>query len=133
MSRTSEEKNQLVESYLRYLTDPDPQDETWDAFHELAMSDPRGAWEILLDVSRRCPDDDLAMLGAGAVQHLLFLHPELAPEFEAQIRSDNRFLKAFQYVAMTGVPLAVQQRLNGALADRGVDPKYLVEYDEEIE
>ncbi len=133
MSRSLEEKIRLVESYLRYLTEPDPQDETWDEFHELAVSDPRGAWEILLEVSRRCGDDDLAMLGAGAVQHLLFLHPGLAPEFEAQVRADDRFLKAFQYVAMTGVPLAVQQRLNAALADRGVDPKFLVEYDEEIE
>lgn len=125
--------NDLVASYLRYLTDADPRDETWDDFHELATTDPRSAWEVLLEVSRRCADDDLAMLGAGAVQHLLFLHPELAPEFEAQIRADDRFFKAFQYVAMTGVPLAVQQRLNAALADRGVDPKFLVEYDEEIE
>lgn len=125
--------SQLADAYLQYLTDPDPQDETWDEFHELASSNPRAAWEILLEVSRRCGDDDLAMLGAGAVQHLLFLHPELAPQFEAQIRSDDRFLKAFQYVAMTGVPLPVQQRLNTALADRGVDRKFLVEYDEEIE
>ena len=125
--------NSLVDAYLRYLTDPDPQDEAWDEFHELATTDPCAAWEILLEVSKRCGDDDLAMLGAGAAQHLLFLRPELAPQFEAQISSDDRFLKAFQYVAMTGVPLAVQQRLNAALAGRGVDPKFLVEYDEEVD
>ena len=70
------------------------------------------------------------MIGAGAVADLLHHHPNLASRFESEIRTNDRFLKAFQYVVMTGIPLAIQQRLNAAMADRGVDPKFLVEYDE---
>jgi hypothetical protein len=31
------------------------------------------------------------------------------------------------------VPLDVQRKMNAAMGERGVDPKFLVEYDEETE
>lgn len=128
---------ELADSYLRYLelvrVDPQAEDDTWEEFHELCRSNPRAAWQLLLEVLERCAEEDVSLVGAGVVQDLLFLHPELAPQFEDAIRSNDRFLRAFQYVAMTGVPLDVQRRLNAALADRGVDPKFLAEYDEEID
>ena len=127
----------LVDSYLKYLElvrgDVQADDATWEEFHELSRSNPRVAWQLLLEVLERCAEEDVALVGAGVVQDLLYLHPELAPELESEIRSNDRFLRAFQYVAMTGVPLDVQRKLNAALADRGVDPKFLAEYDEEID
>ena len=143
---TPEEQSELVASYLRYLAsirlpadfsddegDEQPPDEAWEAFDEVIAKQPQTAWTLLLEVVSRCEEDDLPMVGAGLVESVLWRHPRLADAFERQIRRDDRFLQAFQYVGMTGVPLPVQQQLNKALLDRGVDPRYVVEYDEEVD
>lgn len=138
---TDEEQNELVQSYLTYLehtrldefASTAEDDEAWQRFHDLSRKDARTAWKLLLEVLARCGDDDVALLGAGLLGDFVVLHPDFAREFEADIRTNDRFLKAFQYVAMTGVPLEVQRKMNAAMGERGVDPKFLVEYDEEIE
>lgn len=148
MTRAAEENNALVEAYLQYLEhsraylegllaeSPQRQaadDEAWETFHELSRRDAATAWTLILEVLRRCADEDLSLIGAGLLEEFVVLHPEMVADFDAMIRSNDRFLRAFQYVAMTGVPLPVQQRLNAALRARGVDPKWLVEYDETLE
>lgn len=143
MARTDEDNRRLVDAYLAYLEHvrvpswpppPDnPHDEAWEEFDALITSDPRAAWKLVLEVLQRCDSEDLSMVGAGILEPLLAHAPALAGEFESQIRSSDRFLKAFQYAGMTGVPLDAQRQLNAAMAERGVDPKFLVEYDEVIE
>ena len=102
-----------------------------DDLDEMIATSPRSAWPLLTEVVDRCDDRDVAMLGAGILQTFTQMHaPAYADNLETQIRSSDRFFRAFQYVSMTGVPLAVQQRLNAALLARGADPKLVVEYDE---
>ena len=111
-----------------------PHEAAWDDLDDLMTSKPDAAWPTLLSVLERCHENDLSMIGAGALERLLVQSPaRFAGRYEEQIRSSDRFFKAFQYVRMTGVPLGVQQRLNRALLDRGADPKYVVEYDEDAE
>ena len=138
---TEQEQNELVQSYVTYLehtridefASTAADDEAWERFHELSRKDARTAWKLILEVLSRCGDDDVALVGAGLLGDFVVLHPEFASELEEAIRSNDRFLKAFQYVAMTGVPLEVQRRMNSAMGARGVDPKFLAEYDEELE
>jgi hypothetical protein len=143
MARTDEDNRRLVDAYLAYLEHvrvpswpppaENPHDEAWEQFDELITSHPRVAWTLLLEVVQRCAEDDLPMVGAGILEPLLAHDPALAGEYESQIRTNDRFLKAFQYAAMTGVPLEAQRQVNAAMAARGVDAKFLVEYDETIE
>jgi hypothetical protein len=102
-----------------------------DQVDEMVATSPQPAWTLLCDVVERCDQADLSMLGAGVLQTFTQMHaPAFADAIESQIRSSERFFRAFQYVAMTGVPLSVQQRINAALLERGADPKLVVEYDE---
>ena len=158
--KQSDDNRDLVASYLRYLEHlrlPDdlpgvgddaerlmaamhdrahnnPHEAAWDDLDGLMTSNPDAAWPMLLSVLERCHQSDLSMIGAGALERLLVQNPKpFAARYEEQIRSSDRFFRAFQYVRMTGVPLPVQQQLNRALLDRGADPKYVVEYDEDVE
>lgn len=143
MARTNEDNRRLVDAYLAYLEhvrvptwpppSDNPHDEAWEEFHGLITGTPRVAWTLVLEVLQRCADDDLPMVGAATLEPLLAHEPSLAGEFESQIRTNDRFLKAFQYAAMTGVPLDAQRQLNAAMAARGVDAKFLVEYDEVVD
>ena len=141
MTTRAATSSDLADSFLAYLEEArvsldagrmpdDEHDEAWEAVNELSRRDPPAALQVLLDVTLRCAEEDLPLLGAGALTELLRLHPELTPRFAQEIGANDRFFKAFQYVTMTGVPLDVQQRINDVLRERGVDPKYLVEYDE---
>lgn len=127
----------LVDAYLTYLNnrgaDPDGDFETWEALDELVQRNPGAALDAIREIVARCSEDDVAFLGASALESLLYAHPRLIDRFESEIRTNDRFFKAFQYVAMTGVPLDVQRRINDVLRERGVDPKFLVEYDESVE
>jgi hypothetical protein len=111
-----------------------PYETAWEHLDDLMTSQPDAAWQTLLGVLEQCHENDLSMIGAGALERLLLQNAAgFAGRFEQQIRSSDRFFRAFQYVRMTGVPLAIQQTLNRALLDRGADPKYVVEYDEDPE
>ena len=126
----------LVSSWLAYLEAVRDggeldDDDVWERFEELVTRQPKAALDVALEVVARAGEEDLSLIGTGVLQSLLVQHPQMAAkEFEAQLRASGRFLKAFQYTAMTGVPLEVQRRLNAALLERGVDPKFVVEYDE---
>ena len=130
---------ELADAYVKYLEhvrvdtagQDNPNEDAWEQFDTLSRSNPRAAWKVLLEIVERCGDDDLSLLGASVLADFVVLHPDFAPQFEESIRTNDRFLKAFQYVAMSGVPLDVQRRMNAAMADRGVDRKFLVEYDEQ--
>ena len=129
------EHEALVSSWLAYLeavrAGGEFDDDVWERFEELVTRQPKAALEVALAVVARAEEDDLSLIGTGVLQSLLVQHPQMAAkEFEAQVRSSDRFLQAFQYTAMTGVPLEIQRKLNAALLGRGVDPKYVVEYDE---
>lgn len=130
-----QENEELIRSYLEYLQDvrtdrAGMDDEAWERLEPVLSGNGQRAWKLALEILGRCDEEDVTMVGAGLLQTLLFSHPKLVERFENELRSNDRFLRAFQYVAMTGVPLAVQRRLNEAMAERGVDPKFLVEYDE---
>ena len=128
----------LVTAYLEYLTrlrtGGDAAESAWEDLDELLSDSPEKAWPVVLEILEKCDEEDVSMMGAGVLERLLLAHPKKFVErFEDRIRNDDRFLRAFQYAAMTGVPLPVQQPLNAALLDRGVDPKLVVEYDEVVE
>ena len=128
----------LVAAYLEYLTrvrtGGDAAETAWVDLDELLSDAPEKAWPVVLEILGKCDEEDVSMMGAGVLERLLSEHPKkFAARFEERIRSDDRFLRAFQYAAMTGVPLPVQQQINAALLDRGVDPKLVVEYDEVVE
>ena len=129
------EHEALVSSWLAYLeavrAGGEFDDDVWERFEELITRQPKAAMEVAVSVVDRADEEDLSLIGTGVLQNLLVEHPQMAAkEFEAQVRSSDRFLKAFQYTAMTGVPLELQRKLNTALLERGVDPKFVVEYDE---
>ena len=129
---------ELIRDYLRYLEqvrDPEsePEDDAWERLDDLIHTNPRAAWDLIAEILERCADDDVAMIGAGFLENLLASQPRLAGDFEREIRSNDRFFRAFQYAGMTGVPLDVQRQLNTALLERGADPKFVTEYDEEVE
>ena len=129
------ENESIVTAWLAYLeavrAGGEFDDDVWERFEELVTRQPKAAMEVALAVVTRAEEEDLALIGTGVLQNLLVEHPQMAAkEFEAQLRSSDRFLKAFQYTAMTGVPLELQRKLNTALLERGVDPKFVVEYDE---
>lgn len=42
----------------------------------LASGEPELGWTLLLEVIRRCNEDDLSMIGAGALTSLLAEHPQ---------------------------------------------------------
>lgn len=116
------------------LPDENPYEDAWETVDDLLSTTPDAAWPLLLEIVERCDDRDLGMFGAGALATLLVRHPaKFAGRFEHEIRTNDRFLRAFQYTAMSGVPLPIQQQLNAAQRDRGVDPKFIVEYDEELD
>ena len=126
---------QIVEAYLSYLrqlrSDASFEDDAWEQFDEIARRQPKAAFSIALEIVNRADEDDLALIGTSLMAGLIVQHPRaVATEFEAALRSNDRFLRAFQYAAMTGVPLETQRRLNAAMLARGVDPKFVVEYDE---
>lgn len=155
-----ETKKAVVDSYLAYLAsiripddlpnDPDdaarllrsvqeraldnPHLDASDDLDEAIATSPRSAWPLLTEVVERADERDLPMIGAGILQTFTQLHAQAyAEHIESQIRTSERFFRAFQFAALTGVPLAVQQRLNAALLARGADPKLVVEYDESEE
>jgi len=104
---------------------------TQDELFDLIETSPSVAWKELLALIERSDADDLPMLGAGVIQAFTYTHAKpYAERIETEIRSSERFFKAFQYAALTGVPLSIQQNLNRALLDRGADPKFVVEYDD---
>ena len=132
------EHEQIVEAYLSYLrqlrSDASFEDDAWERFDKIAELHPRPAFSIALEIVNRADEDDLALIGTALLAGLIAQHPgAVAAEFEAALRSNDCFLRAFQYAAMTGVPLETQRRLNAAMLDRGVDPKFVVEYDESEE
>jgi hypothetical protein len=147
----------LVDSYLAYLesirvpddlpSDPDaaadvlrrvqervfhnPHLSASDDLDEMIATAPRSAWPLIAEIVDRAHAGDHAMLGAGVLQTFTHMHAaSFADQLDEKIRTSDHFFRAFQYVAMTGVPLAIQQRLNASLLARGADPKLVVEYDE---
>ena len=128
----------IVEAYLSYLrqlrSDASFEDDAWEQFDEIAGRQPKAAFSIAVEIVSRADEDDLSLIGTALLASLLARHPGVvAAEFETALRSNDRFLRAFQYAAMTGVPLETQRRLNAAMLDRGVDPKFVVEYEESEE
>src|SRR5688572_2144781 len=129
---TEEELDRLVAAYLADLEKQE--DETWEELDELMSADIERSWRFATRVVQRVPDDFLSMVGVSVLGSLLNRQPSrLADRFDSEIRGNERFFKAFQYASMTGVPLTVQRRLNAALIEKGADPKFVGEYDEDGE
>ena len=124
--------DRLVTAYLADIDNP--QEDLWDELDELLGGDVETSWSFATRVLEQAPDGALAMIGVSILGNLLWRQPQrFAGRFEAAIRSDDRFFKAFQYASMTGVPLDVQRRLNAALIEKGADPKFVTEYDEDAD
>jgi hypothetical protein len=156
---TDEERIGLVDAYLRYLeygrlptelpatkdgwkellrqqdvlTESNPHFEAWEELDYEVGNDPENAWELLLEILRRCHELDLGSIGAGPLETLICHKPtEFIGRFDDRIRSDRRFRDAFTSVRMGGMPLVMQLRLNNALIEAGIDASTLMEFDERI-
>ena len=118
-----------------YLADIDnPQEDMWDELEELLAGDAETAWRFATRVLEDASESSLSMIGVSILGNLLWRQPKrFADRFETAIRSSDRFFKAFQYASMTGVPIEVQRRLNAALLEKGADPKFVSEYDEDVD
>lgn len=132
MPLDQKELDRLAAAYLASIDNP--QEDTWDELEELLSGGLETSWQFVTRVLEDAPEGSLPMIGASILGSLLWRHRErIAERLENGIRSSDRFFKAFQYASMTGVPLDVQRRLNAALIARGADPKFVVEYDEDVD
>ena len=126
------EFDRLAAAYLVNIDNP--QEDTWDELDEVLSGDLETSWKFAMRVLEDAPADSLSMIGVSILGNLLWRHPKrVVDRFETAIRSNERFFQAFQYASMTGVPLDVQRRLNAALIEKGADPKFVVEYDEDVD
>jgi hypothetical protein len=142
MAMTPQERHDLVDAYLKHLEylghrpsteriESDPWFEAWEEVSDLCGKDPETALSVLLELIDRCKAEDLYRIGAGPVEELVYQHAvEFAERIERLLRTNDRFLEAYQCVRMGGVPLTIQRQLNDVLVERGVPRNSLMEFPE---
>ena len=150
-----ERHEELIAGYLKYLEwirlpegfSPDPQNiadvlahheqlaatnpysDAWDDFHLELGRHPKTGWTMLLAAIERCHASDLSNIGSGELEVFFFRNAiEFGDRIEHEIRTNARFLDAFKYAEMGGVPAHIWQRFNRVLAEMGVPEEQLSEW-----
>jgi hypothetical protein len=88
-------------AYLRFASEK-PRDESlfwsWEWLRDLCAHHPGQAWDALLWLCERAPDDDaLETIGGGHLQDFLWQHPQYAQEFLERATIDEKFYRAARW------------------------------------
>jgi uncharacterized protein DUF6869 len=117
--------DELLEGYLAHAEAVRQQreDTNFWAFNELAdliRDDPEGAWQIVVELVARAPDEEiLGYVAAGALEDLICQYPAaMIDRVESRARQDARFRKAVARVwGWTRIPKEIRTRLDMLVAD----------------
>jgi hypothetical protein len=113
------DRDTLIATYLRHTAERRHEDAwAFDAVGNLAGGkDAQDAWELVVELLRRTPDEHLGYVAAGPLEDMLNRHaPALVEWIEGEARRDERFRRALGCIWMRGgeLPPDIERRVVAA-------------------
>ena len=113
------DRETLITAYLRHIAENTGDDFwAWEAVGEASRaSNAEDAWDLVVALVRRAPDNQLGRIGAGPLEDLVATHGAALVEWiEGESKRDPRFRDALGGIWLTSgtLPAAVEARIVAA-------------------
>ena len=120
---TGFDRENLVLASLRHIAENTAADFwAWEAVGDIARGpSAEAAWDLVVTLVRRAPDEQLGRIGAGPLEDLVNEHgPALVEWIEGECRRDARFKEALGRIWLTSgeLPTEVEARIVAASGAR---------------
>ena len=119
----SYDRDTLITAYLRHIAENTDDDFwAWEAVGEMSRApNAEDAWDLVVALVRRAPEDQLGRVGAGPLEDMVDTHGSALVEWiEGESRRDPRFKEALSRIWLTRgtVPAPVEARIVAASGGR---------------